>query len=464
MPKTAIGTSIATGRPWRRALLWLFFLGPFFFVSYGFSNWLAGQRDAVGSIVFDWEYRVPFLPWSILPYWLIDLFYGLSLLLPRNRFELDAHAKRLLTAQLISCFCFIVYPLRFSFERPETTGFPGWLFDVLLGFDKPFNQAPSLHISLLVILWTLYAQYLTWIWLWLLRSIALMIGLSVLTTYQHHFIDIPTGVLSGCIAVMLFPLAPQATVMQLDPLRFRIAGLYLASALLLAALAFISRGAWLWLLWPSCSLAVVAVIYWRGDASLFRNYSGRIEDAVAVLLAPYLIGAWLNSRLWTLKSPDAGNVQANLWLSRRPSAAEIRFLDAQGLVDCCPELIVDAGQVPVYSVAMLDLLVPEPQQIELGVEAIEAASKHGKTLVFCALGYSRSAIIVSAWLFAYGFAESIEAAVETVRRARPKLVLSARHIAQLKAWHQWRSESSVDATFAVRGRVRRGLHCISRKK
>ena len=37
--------------------------------------------------------------------------------------------------------------------RPETDGLPGFLFAVLGGFDKPFNQAPSLHIALLVIIW-----------------------------------------------------------------------------------------------------------------------------------------------------------------------------------------------------------------------------------------------------------------------------------------------------------------------
>jgi hypothetical protein len=45
---------------------------------------------------------------------------------------------------------FVLTPLRFSFEpKPETHGLAGFLFDALAGFDKPFNQAPSLHIALL---------------------------------------------------------------------------------------------------------------------------------------------------------------------------------------------------------------------------------------------------------------------------------------------------------------------------
>jgi hypothetical protein len=33
----------------------------------------------------------------------------------------------------------------------------------------------------------------------------LLIGVSVLTTWQHHFFDIPTGLWLGCFVVWLFP-------------------------------------------------------------------------------------------------------------------------------------------------------------------------------------------------------------------------------------------------------------------
>lgn len=433
--------SVASRRPWRRGLLWLGFLGPFFFASYGLSNWLAARRDDVGSIVFNWEYQIPFLPWSILPYWSIDLFYGLSFVVAGNRQELDAHAKRLLFAQLVSCICFIAFPLKFSFDRPQTSCIPGWLFDVLLGFDKPFNQAPSLHISLLVILWTFYARYLSGIRLWLLRAIAIAIGLSVLTTYQHHFIDIPTGALVGCIAVMLFPLTPQTGLKQRDPARFRIGLYYLAVSLALAATAWTLAGAWLWLMWPGCALAAMAGIYWLGNAALFRNIGGHMDDAVKVLLAPYLIGAWLNSRLWTYRNPAPSEITPDLWLSRCPSSADIRQFKLQALVSCCPEIAIDAGKAPIYSIAMLDLLAPEIQQIEQGVAAIDAAGRHGKTLLFCALGYSRSATVAVAWLLAHGLADSIDSAVARLRGARPGLVVSPKHIRQLESWQAWRESA-----------------------
>ena len=73
------------GRPWGRALAWLAVLGPFFFASYGLANWLASRRVEVGAVVFDWEHSIPFLPWTIVPYWSIDLFYALSLFVCASR-------------------------------------------------------------------------------------------------------------------------------------------------------------------------------------------------------------------------------------------------------------------------------------------------------------------------------------------------------------------------------------------
>ena len=84
-------------------------------------------------------------------------------------------------------------------------GIPGALFNLLAVFDKPFNQAPSLHIALLVILWDRYAAHTGGAWRWLLHGWFALIGVSVLTTYQHHVIDVPTGMLLGFLCLWLWP-------------------------------------------------------------------------------------------------------------------------------------------------------------------------------------------------------------------------------------------------------------------
>jgi membrane-associated phospholipid phosphatase len=236
------------------ALLWLLLLAPLFFSTYGLATWVTSQRSDVGTLVFGWETHMPFWAWTIVPYWSIDLLYGFSLLLPNSRHELKQHALRLLSAQVIAVSCFLLWPLRFTFERPEMDGVFGWLFAVLAGFDKPFNQAPSLHIALLVILWVMYQRHSQGLWRWLVHGWFALIGISVLTTYQHHFIDLPTGALAGWLCVWLWPVDQPSPLLHArpakDPKRWRLglryamgrpgadnSGLYRGRCLAMAAVA-----------------------------------------------------------------------------------------------------------------------------------------------------------------------------------------------------------------------------------
>ena len=118
-------------RPWKRAAAWLLFLGPFFFLTYGLANWLASLRASVPVAAFEWEGAIPFHAWTIVPYWSIDALYAVSLFVCATRTELDTHAKRLLTAQVVAIACFIAVPYRFSFQRPAADGVAGALFDAL---------------------------------------------------------------------------------------------------------------------------------------------------------------------------------------------------------------------------------------------------------------------------------------------------------------------------------------------
>ncbi|UHQ24025.1 phosphatase PAP2/dual specificity phosphatase family protein [Lysobacter sp. 5GHs7-4] len=422
-------------RPWGRALVWLALLGPFFFLSYGYANSVAAQRVGVPSVVFDWEHAIPFWAWTIVPYWSIDLFYGISLFVCRDRRELDNQALRLLTAQLIAIACFLAFPLTFSFVRPQTEGAFGWMFDVLLGFDKPFNQAPSLHIVLLIVLWVRFAQHLGGVWRWLLHLWFGLIGLSVLTTYQHHFIDVPTGLLAGWLCVWLWPEGARspwrATAWARDRARWRLAALYLAGAVLCAALAWALGGAAWWLLWPALSLLLVAANYGVLGADGFQKRAdGRLTPAARWLFAPYLWGAWLNSRLWTRRAPRPVEIADGVWLGRMPGRGEAAGF---ALVDVCAELSAPAGLRPVAVRPMLDLVVPEPATLRAVAQDIEAARASGPVLVCCALGYSRSAAAVAAWLLYSGRADGVEAALARVRAARPAVVLGDAHGRALQA-------------------------------
>src|SRR5262245_22514551 len=269
---------------------------------------LAAHRRAIGRLRL--EHSIPFLDWTITPYWSINAFYGLSPFVCASKAELDTHARRLLTAQIVAVICFILLPLRFEFLQPETHGVAGFLFAALTSFDKPFNQAPSLHIALLVILWVLYARHVPRWALWLLHPWFLLVGISVLTTYQHHFIDIPTGALLGFLCLWLWPdrgPTPLTAVhFTKDRRRLLLAARYGAGSAIIAVVAFVLGNAALWLLWPAISLILVAANYGCFGADGFqKGPDGHMTLAARVLLAPYLIGVFLNSRAWTRRAPKA---------------------------------------------------------------------------------------------------------------------------------------------------------------
>ena len=423
----ALAAAPGERRPWLRAMLWLCGLGPFFFLSYGAANWLAAQHAHVGAVVYGWEHRIPFLPWTILPYWSIDAFYGLSLFVCTGRGELDRHARRLLTAQIIAVACFVLFPLRFTFPRPQLDGVPALLFGALASFDKPFNQAPSLHVALLVVLWPLYARHVVRGARWLLHLWFALVGVSVLTTYQHHFIDLPTGALLGFFCLWLWPergATPLAGAhLARDPRRRALAARYAAGAAVLALPAIALGGIALWLLWPSLSLALVALNYMGLGAGGFeKGEDGRIDLGALALLAPYIGAAWVNSRLWTRHAPAPSRIADRVSLGRMPGAgAAARF---SAVIDLCAEL-PGGGATLWHAFPMLDLVAPEPRRLREAAAAIEDARSAGEVLVCCALGFARSAAAVATWLVMTGRAATVDDAVATIAAARPRIVLDA---------------------------------------
>ncbi len=436
--------STATGRPWRLALAWLAGLGPFFYLSYGWANLLAAQRADVPSLVFAWERGMPFVPWSIVPYWTLNLFYAAALFLPATRAGVNALGRQLLTAQVVAVGCFVLFPLRYSFTRPPVEGVPGFLFDVLMGFDQPFNQAPSLHIALGVILWAAWSAAVPRGWRLALHLWFFLIGVSVLTTYQHHAIDIPTGALLGALCLWLWPNpAGQETVAHAWPglsssRRWRLGGAYVAGALACGAAAWaLGLGRWPaagLLVWLGVDLLLVASHYLvRGPGGFQKDAQGRMPPVLQALFAPYLLLARLNAWAWNRGQPPVLAIVDGVHLGPLPR----RLADAPGhaVVDLCAELPVRPDPAPgvpaaglrYRSVPCLDLLPPSQEALHQAAQLIEAARVHGPVRVCCALGRSRSAMAVAAWLLLTGRAADVDAAVDRVRAGQPRLALGPAH-------------------------------------
>lgn len=491
--------SLTAARPWRRAALWLALLGPIFFASYGFANWWTSRLPQVPSVVFAWEKHIPFWDWTILPYMSIDAFYAVSLFMCTSRAELDTHARRLLAATLISVTGFLLFPLQCTFVRPATSGFNGMWFDMLTGFDKPFNQAPSLHVSLLMLLWARYHRHLRGWPRQLMHGWFLLIGISVFTTWQHHVIDGVWGVVVGLLCFYLFPEPPaekctgnahladnqpatakpvffdtQATkpdlAVQAPDLaeryllaqrqnaarRYDLARRYLATALLCwAAACYLGGWNW-WLLWPFLSLLLVALAYARVGVAVFQKQDGQQSRAARWLLAPYRLGSWLASRWFSRHDVARVQVVPGLWIGRIPGQRDWRAPQPAAVLDLTAEFSASAKAraMPYASVPMLDLVAPTLAQLQQAIDALHvlrgqigmphtlpdvpvnvAQSDGQSVLVHCALGYSRSALVAAAWLLHTRQCGTPEQAVDCVRAARPQIVLPLPSLVLLELFH-----------------------------
>ena len=204
------------------------------------------------------------------------------------------------------------------------------------------------------------------------------------------------------------------------------------------SLAAWSLGVWgLWLLWPASSCLLVAAIYVSGRPELFRKENGSIPAGLQCLLAPYLLAARVNVWCWTHGEPEAGEIAPGVWVGRLPHGAT-RF---RSIVDITAELPLAPGNARYENIPVLDLTVPNPSQIGRAVAAIERLAGHRPTLVCCALGYSRSAMMAVVWLVASRRVGSVDEGIALLRQRRPRIALSAAHRAALADWAGERSPS-----------------------
>lgn len=377
------------------------------------------MQENVPAVVFGWETYIPFWQWTILPYWSINFVYAASLFFCRTRDELDGHAKRLLTAQIIAVSFFVMAPLHFSFEKPVTSGLPAVLFDALHAFDKSFNQAPSLHIALTLILMDLGLKVLPLKARGALLVWSFLVILSVLTTYQHHFIDIPTGMLLGIFCIWLWPLDRNRNLewRTVSRKHYKLSAYYLLGTVIFMTIAFALQGWFLWLLWPAASLLCVALSYAGIGHHVFDKSShGYLNWPSRLLLYPYLTAALINSRLWTFKAPDSVHVCDNVWIGRFPSRKElVRF---QTILDMTCEFNAYTFNGEWICVPMLDLVAPDVEDLRHAVILLEQAQQKGPVLVVCALGYGRSVLVVIAWLIKTRRCENVQAALTFIRQRK----------------------------------------------
>jgi membrane-associated phospholipid phosphatase len=396
-----------------------------FLLVYGTSNWLTSFRNEVGSYYFGWERHIPFVPLMIIPYMSIDLFFIAGPFVCRDERELRTLTRRIITAILVCGAFFLLMPLRFAFERPHVDGPLGIIFNNFRLLDRPYNQFPSLHIALQVILAMLYLRYTggllrlgVGIWFGL-------IGVSTLLTYQHHVIDVMGGLVVGVLCLYLW---------QVEPLRqpvtcnLRIGMMYALGAAVWLAVGILTRPWGLLLVWPVISLSLVAAAYFGLGPGIFRKRDGRVPIFSSIILGPVLVGQRLSLAYYRSKSNASDALTDRVWIGRKLSGGEARQAVEQGVaavLDLSGEFS-EAGAfrgVDYCQLSVMDLTAPTAEQLDRAVDFIRTHVESGVVYVHCKAGYSRTAAVAGAYLLDSGKARSADEAVQMLRDCRRGIVV-----------------------------------------
>ena len=180
---------------------------------YSVINQIMGYFDhSVFDPITPIDTMVPFIAWSFVIYLSLYLYYPAAAWFGRDDDErireMFAFYQSLFVMTWVVYMIFILFPTEIYIrdQIPESVrsgeGFWGlWYGDLMHKTDMPYNAWPSLHVtqSLMIVMllryWKIvygWKEILTWI-----AWIALCI--SVMTTKQHFFFDLATGIVTGII-------------------------------------------------------------------------------------------------------------------------------------------------------------------------------------------------------------------------------------------------------------------------
>ena len=433
-------------------------LSILFLAVYTSCNWITSIRSDVDLWFFEWERNIPFVPFMILPYMSLDLFFVAAPFLQENEAERRVFARRITAAILIGGAFFVFMPLQFAFPRPMVPGGLGSIYRFLHGFDQPFNLFPSLHITLQLILAETYARHTKGATWWAIQIWFALIGISTLLTYQHHSIDVVGGFI---LATFCFYFIRESAPERATTTNIRI-GLYygLACGIFLA----LSIYTWPWgspLLWPACSLGLVTAAYIRTGPRVFRKQGGRLPLSSRTLLAPFLLGQYVSLLYYRRHGRAWDQVLPGVWVGRKLSQVEADHAVGQGITAVL-DLTAEFSETGPFlsgnylNLPVLDLTAPKPTQLEEAAAFIQKHSLQGHVYVHCKIGYSRSAAAVGAYLLNYGHARTPEEAVHLIRQARPSLIVRPEIVGALRRFHmgsrEWVRQSIQDRNCTA-GRV-----------
>ena len=400
-------------------------LSLLFLILYPLCNWLAAQRPYVPTLFFSWERAIPFVPLMIAPYMSLDLLFVAAPFLCRNNRELATLSKRIVATLLVAGVCFLLFPLRFAFERPPLSGWLGDFFAWFCGLDRPFNLLPSLHIAFCTILGEFYARRTRGLLRQAFVIWFVLIAFSAVLTFQHHIMDVVGGFALGAYCLYFF----SESNPDLPVVANRRVGLYYSIAAISTGLLVLLFWPWgAFLLWPFLSLGIAAAAYFGAGPAVFRKRDGRLPWTTWWALGPVLFGHEISRLYYRRRGRPWDQLTPRVWIGGVPSRREA-ISCVRGGVTAVLDLTAEFSEPSTFrvltykNIPILDLTAPTTAQLEEMVSFIERESATGIVYVHCKIGYSRTAAVAAAYLLRSGAAASISEAIDYVRRVRPCVVI-----------------------------------------
>ncbi len=187
--------------------------GVFLAVYAGCARLEAGRTNHL-QIYADFELRLPFVAWRVLPYLSINLLFPfIPLQLEAN--EMRQLAARLCWASLAGGAFFLLVPAELVYPDRTDAGLFQPLYDVLYKIDTRYDMARSFHVLYCsIIVWAMHRVarplFRRILEIWLVALVA-----STVFTHRHHLFDV---VLGGLLAFLV------VNVPRMRTLRSRITG------------------------------------------------------------------------------------------------------------------------------------------------------------------------------------------------------------------------------------------------
>jgi membrane-associated phospholipid phosphatase len=400
-------------------------LSALFLIVYSGCNWITAHRANVGTFYFEWERKIPFEPFFILPYMSIDLFFVGAPFLCRTDRELSVLAKRIGAAIIVAGICFLLFPLRFAFPRPHVDGWLGALFDWFRGMDAPYNLLPSLHAAFTLILCDIYFRHTRGFVRVAIMTWFVLIALSPILTYQHHLVDIVGGFVLAGYCFYLFRERTPALPVIANP---RIGSYYAAGA---AFLVLLGAMFWPWgvlLVWPAIALGIVSIAYFRAGPIVFHKTEGKLPWSTRFVLAPCLLGQYLSLLYYRRQCRAWDKVTPQVWIGGKLGRRSAKKALRSGVVSVL-DLSAEFSEAKRFrkinyrNIPVLDLTAPSQAQLMEMSKFIGNHSRNAAVYIHCKIGYSRSAAAVTAYLIMSGKAKTAEEAFAMIRRVRPSVVI-----------------------------------------